>query len=89
MYRILSVIHTSLTSVARLKQEVQMNMMKHKIAKNVLSAREFWFFVVPRAILTMLSSILAFVATSDLLDMKTKVIINKKQQRERERKSFD
>ena len=63
-------------SAARLKQEVQMNMTKHKLAKKVFSARQFWFFTVPQAILTMLNSVLAFVATSDLLDNKTKVIIN-------------
>ena len=64
------------TAAARLEQEVQMNTMKHQLATKTLSAREFWFFTVPQSILTMLSSILAFVATSDLLNNKTKVIIN-------------
>jgi len=70
------VVKLDAKSARRLKQEVQMKMMMHQLAKNFLSARQFWFFTVPQAILTMLSSILAFVATSDLLDNKTKVVIN-------------
>ena len=40
------------------------------------TALQFWLFTVPQAILTMISAILAFMATSELFDAKTKIIIN-------------
>jgi len=63
-------------SALGLEQQVQMNLIKHQLAWQFLSCRQFWLFTVPQAILTMLSGILAFVATSDLLDEKIKVIMN-------------
>ena len=40
------------------------------------TALQFWLFTVPQAILTMISAILAFMATSELFDARTKIIIN-------------
>jgi hypothetical protein len=64
------------TSAFSLEQQVQMNMMKNELAWQFLSGRQFWLFTIPQAIFTMLSSILAFMATSKLFDEKTKIIIN-------------
>jgi len=60
----------------KLEQEVNMNMVKHQLASKYLSARQFWFFTVPQALLTMLSGILAFLATTDLLNATAKIVTN-------------
>jgi hypothetical protein len=64
------------TSAFSLEQQVQMNMSKNELAWQFLSGRQFWLFTILQAIFTMLSSILAFMATSKLFDEKTKIIIN-------------
>jgi len=63
-------------STFRLEQEVQMNMVKHQLAKKFFSARQFWFFTVPQMILSVTCSILAFFVTTGLLKVHTNVIIN-------------
>ncbi|OEU21792.1 hypothetical protein FRACYDRAFT_231938 [Fragilariopsis cylindrus CCMP1102] len=63
-------------SAFSLKQEIQMNKNKNALTWQFLSALQFWLFTVPQAILTMISAILAFMATSELFDARTKIIIN-------------
>jgi len=63
-------------SAFSLEQQVQMSLIQHQLARKHLGSREFWLFTVPQAVLTLLASILAFVATSELINEKAKVIIS-------------
>jgi len=63
-------------SAFELEREVAKNMAKHNLANQYLGFRHFWFFTVPQAVLTCVSSILAFVATLELFTSQQKTIIN-------------
>lgn len=63
-------------SAFELEREVSKNMAKHNLANQYFAFRHFWYFTVPQAILTCVSSILAFIGTSEFLTSKQKVIIN-------------
>jgi hypothetical protein len=47
----------------------------HKLTCAHLEARQFWFFTIPQALVTMLGGILAFLTTSDLFNDETNTII--------------
>jgi hypothetical protein len=64
------------TGALMVERQVQMNLIKHNLAAKYFGCRQFWFFTVPQAILTMISSILAFVATTELIDETPKIILN-------------
>ena len=65
------------TKVAmHMEHKVQMNMTKHNLSYRHFACRQFWFFTIPQAVLTLLSSVLAFAATTDLVTIKWGVIIN-------------
>jgi len=64
------------TGALMVERQVQMNLIKHNLAAKCFLCRQFWFFTVPQAILTMISNILAFVATTDLINERTKIILN-------------
>jgi len=57
-----------------MEKEVQMNMIMHNLASHHFSFREFWFFTVSQAVLTMFASILAFVASTTLLSERKQTI---------------
>jgi len=62
-------------SAMELEYQVQINLIKHNLASQYYGARNFWFFVIPQGLLTMIASILAFVTTSALISDFTKTII--------------
>jgi len=53
-----------------------MNLLKHSLTYKHFSYRQFWFFTVPQAFLTMLVSIFAFLGTSDVIPENFKVVLN-------------
>ena len=63
-------------SAHRMEQQIQMNMIKHNLAGHHFATRQFWLFTVPQALLTMATSILAFVATTDFFSTQETVFIN-------------
>jgi len=58
------VVKLDAVTTIKLEQEVNLNMVKHQLASKYFSARQYWFFTVPQAFLTMLSGIIAFGATN-------------------------
>jgi hypothetical protein len=70
------IIRLCVKSALVMEQQVQMNMIKHNLASRFFQHRQFWCLTIPQAILTMISSILAFVATSELFDVRATIIIN-------------
>mmetsp|Transcript_27546 Transcript_27546/g.64638 ORF Transcript_27546/g.64638 Transcript_27546/m.64638 type:complete len:536 (+) Transcript_27546:66-1673(+) len=62
-------------SASELEYQVQMNLIKHNIASKYFASRNFWLFTIPQAVFTMLTSILAFVSTSELLLNRQKIFI--------------
>ena len=60
-----------------MKYKVQLNLLKNQLACDHFSSRQFNLFTVPQAFLTMTTSILAFLASSDLFtdEAKTKSIM--------------
>ncbi len=62
-------------SAMELEYQVQINLIKHNLASMYFESRQFWFFTITQGILTMLASILAFIASSSLLNEVTKDII--------------
>jgi hypothetical protein len=63
-------------SAMELEYQVQINLVKHNLAAQFYSSRQFWLFTIPQGLLTMLTSILAFVATSGLLSEVTKTVLS-------------
>jgi len=55
---------------------VQMNLAQHNLAARHFLCRQYWFFTVPQALLTMIAGILAFVATTDIPDEQQTIKIN-------------
>jgi len=66
----------TLKGVIEFKQMVQMNLGQHNLAAHYFLCRQYWFFTVPQALLTMIAGIFAFVATTELLDAQQIIIIN-------------
>ena len=51
----------------RLVRKIMIDLAKHQIAHEYFSKRQFWVFTLPTALLTLVSSILAFMACSSEL----------------------
>ena len=58
-----------------LEYQVQINLIKHNLASMFFASRQFWVFTITQGVLTMIASILAFVASSSLIEERTKDII--------------
>mmetsp|Transcript_684 Transcript_684/g.1645 ORF Transcript_684/g.1645 Transcript_684/m.1645 type:complete len:346 (+) Transcript_684:160-1197(+) len=63
-------------SARQLELKIQANMNRHELSCQHFLCRQFWCFTISQAILTMLASILAFVASSDLLTPVIKTYLN-------------
>ena len=59
-----------------LESQVQMMMSKHNLAASFFGFRQFWLFAVPQATLATIVSCLAFAATTELFDERTKILLN-------------
>ena len=70
------IIRLCVKSALGMEKQVQMNMIKHNLASRFFQHRQFWCLTIPQAILTMISSILAFLATTKLFDVRATIIIN-------------
>ena len=62
-------------SAMELEYQVQINLIKHNLASMFFASRQFWVFTITQGVLTMIASILAFVASSSLIEERTKDII--------------
>lgn len=54
---------------------IQKGMLMHTLAAEHFQCRHFWFFEVQQGFLTMISSILAFIATTELVEARLKIIL--------------
>lgn len=63
-------------SAFQLEREISKYLAKHNLASKFLGYRQFWIFTVPQAVLTCMASILAFIATSDMLTATQKTILS-------------
>ena len=59
---------TALRGAELFRQKSHESLLKHKLAAIHLTSRQFLFFTIPIALIAMVSGILAFVSTTDLLD---------------------
>jgi len=59
-----------------LKVELACSQMQHQLASRYFTRRQFVFYTIPQAALTMFATILAFVATTELLDENQKTLLN-------------
>jgi len=66
----------TIKGVMDFKLMVQMNLGQHNLAAQYFLCRQYWFFTVPQALLTMIAGVLAFVATTELLHEQQILIIN-------------
>jgi len=62
-------------SAMELEYQVQINLIKHNLASMHFQSRQFWLFTITQGVLTMLASILAFIASSALIPEITKDIL--------------
>ena len=60
----------------QLKAEIQSYQLRHALAAKYFEKRQFWLFTIPQALLSMFSSILAFVVASKLLNENQKTIVS-------------
>jgi len=61
--------------VLSVKLSIERNMLMHDLAAQYFKFRHFWIFEVTQGFFTMAASILAFLATTDLLDERMKTIL--------------
>ena len=57
------------------EKQIQKNILMHSLAAEYFQFRHFWIFEFQQGIFTMFSSILAFVATTELIENRMKIIL--------------
>jgi len=69
------VIKVCTASIKNAELRIQTEMTIHNLASQHLQCRQFWFFTVPQALLTMIAGILAFMASSAFFDERQTTIL--------------
>ncbi len=62
-------------STMGVEQLIQRSILMHSLAAEFFQCRHFWLFEFQQGLLTMVSSILAFVATTELVENRMKIIL--------------
>jgi len=68
-------VKMTLLGALTVKLSIEKNMLMHDLAAQYFKFRHFWIFEVTQGFFTMVASILAFLATTDLLDERAKTIL--------------
>ncbi len=67
---------TKLQGTMLFKRECHLSLAKHRLAAIHMASLHFWTFTIPAATITMISGIMAFLATSGLFDDRTNQMLN-------------